>query len=52
MPKKLKKKTIDEDEIVDDEKEIDGVEDDDEDEDDELAAAGMHVEDEDEEEAE
>ncbi len=52
MPKKLKKKIADEDEIVDDEKEIDGVEDDDEDEDDELAAAGMHVEDEDEEEAE
>lgn len=47
MPKKLKKKLINEDEIVDDEKEIDGVEDD-EDEDDELAAAGMHVEDEDE----
>lgn len=45
MPKKPKKIFLKDEDAVDDEKEIDGVEDDEEDE---LAAAGMHIEDEDE----
>ncbi len=51
MPKKSKQKMLHSDDLADDEKEIDGVEDDNEEED-ELAAAGMHVEDEEEEEEE